>query len=284
MTFCESIKSGDGEGNPGAMGICKRFRIKGAVLRALILGVWMASGCATLPETGDAPAPAVDAAEALGILERLQQTNQRLKTFKGVGRLTVRKEGKIQMDERVAWVGSDPLKLSVILFASGFPAVRMASDGEWLYFQDGQQPGWPVQKIRSSDPDFDRLLSIPILSSDIIALMRGRIPIREHRSVRLQPLASGNGYVLLLNRIWGVHQKVYLDEKKSEVRQTEVYDASGRLVFQAHFLEMQLVDGYKVPSRLAVTGEGQAVVQLVVEKYWADIPVTPSMFVLESPG
>jgi hypothetical protein len=63
-----------------------------------------------------------------------------------------------------------------------------------------------------------------------------------------------------------------------------VYDASGRLVFQAHFLEMQLVDGYKVPSRLAVTGEGQAVVQLVVEKYWADIPVTPSMFVLESPG
>jgi len=25
-------------------------------------------------------------------------------------------------------------------------------------------------------------------------------------------------------------------------------------------------------------------VQLVVEKYWADIPVTPSMFVLESPG
>jgi len=26
------------------------------------------------------------------------------------------------------------------------------------------------------------------------------------------------------------------------------------------------------------------VVQLVVEKYWADVPVPPSMFVLESPG
>jgi hypothetical protein len=172
----------------------------------------------------------------------------------------------------------------VILFASGFPVVRMASDGAWLYFQDGQQPGWPVQKIRSSDPDFNRLLSIPIHSSDIIALMCGRIPIREHRSARLQPLASGNGYVLLLNRIWGVHQKIYLDEQKSEVRQTEVYDASGKLVFQANFLEMQLVDGYKVPSRLVITRESQAMVQLVVEKYWADIPVTPSMFVLESPG
>ncbi len=114
--------------------------------------------------------------------------------------------------------------------------------------------------------------------------MCGRIPIREHRSARLQPLASGNGYVLLLNRIWGVHQKIYLDEQKSEVRQTEVYDAAGNLVFQANFLEMQLVDGYKVPSRLVVTGETRAMVQLVVEKYWADIPVTPSMFVLESPG
>ena len=261
-----------------------RSRIQWTVLGVLMLAVLMPAGCATLSGTGDTPASAVDTAEALAILERLQQTNQRLKTFKGVGRLTIRKEGKVQMDDRVAWIGSDPLKLSVILFASGFPVARMASDGEWLYFQDGQQPGWPVQKIRSSDPDFNRLLSIPIHSSDIIALMCGRIPIREHRSARLQPLASGNGYVLLLNRIWGVHQKIYLDEKKSEVRQTEVYDASGHLVFQANFLEMQLVDGYKVPSRLVVTGETRAMVQLVVEKYWADIPVTPSMFVLESPG
>ena len=261
-----------------------RFRIQWAVLGVLMLAVLIPAGCATVSGTRETPASAVDTAEALAILERLQQTNQRLKTFKGVGRLTIRKEGKVQMDDRVAWIGSDPLKLSVILFASGFPVARMASDGEWLYFQDGQQPGWPVQKIRSSDPDFNRLLSIPIHSSDIIALMCGRIPIREHRSARLQPLASGNGYVLLLNRIWGVHQKIYLDEKKSEVRQTEVYDASGNLVFQANFLEMQLVDGYKVPSRLVITRETQAMVQLVVEKYWADIPVTPSMFVLESPG
>jgi hypothetical protein len=261
-----------------------RTRILVTLLGVLALAVGMPTGCATVSGTRDTPASAVDSAEALAILERLQQTNDRLKTFKGIGRLTVKKEGKVQMDDRVAWIGSDPLKLSVILFVSGFPALRMASDGEWLYFQDGQQPGGPVQKLRSSDPDFNRLLSIPIHSSDIIELMRGRIPIREHRSASLQPLASGNGYVLLLKRIWGVHQKIYLDAQKSEVRQTEVYDASGNLVFQANFMEMQLVDGYRVPSRLVVTGETQAMVQLVVEKYWPDIPVSPSMFVLESPG
>jgi hypothetical protein len=45
------------------------------------------------------------------------------------------------------------------------------------------------------------------------------------------------------------------------------------------------VDGYRVPSRLVVSNhQTKAQVQLVVEKYWAGIPVTPSMFVLESPG
>lgn len=245
----------------------------------------MPAGCATLTETADAPPAAVDSAEARAVVERLQQTNARLKNFKGIGRMTIKKDGKVQMDERVAWIGSDPLRLSVVLFVSGFPAVRMASDGEWLYYQDGQEPGRPVKTIRSSDPDFDRLLSIPIQSSDIIALLAGRIPIREHRSARLQPLASGKGYVLLLERIWGVHQKVFLDDQRSEVQQTEVYDVAGNLVFQANFLEMQRIDGYRVPSRLVVSNhQTKAVVQLVVEKYWADVPVTPSMFVLESPG
>jgi hypothetical protein len=262
-----------------------RLRRRSAVLWVSILVGLVPAGCATLPETAETPPAAVDSAEARGVVERLRQTNAKLRNFKGIGRMTIKKDGKVQMDERVAWIGSDPLRLSVVLFASGFPAVRMASDGEWLYYQDGQEAGLPVKKIRSNDPDFDRLLSIPIQASDIIALLAGRIPLREHRTARLQPVASGKGYVLLLERIWGVHQKIFLDERMSEVQQTEVYDVAGNLVFQANFLEMQRVDGYRVPSRLVVSNhQTKAVVQLVVEKYWADIPVTPSMFILEPPG
>jgi hypothetical protein len=246
------------------------------------------SGCATWSGVLESPASeeadSADAAEARQVLERLQKTNERLKNFKGVGRLTIRQDGKVQMDERLAWIGSDPLRLSIVLFAAGFPAVRMAGDGEWLYYQEDQAAGSAVRKIRASDPDFKRLLSIPIQSSDIIALMRGRIPIREHRSARLKPLKAGKGYVLILMRTWGAHQMIFLDETKTQVLQTEVYDASGDLLFQANFLEMQLVDGYKVPLRLAVSGKEKALVQLVVERYWADVPVTPSMFVLGPPG
>jgi hypothetical protein len=251
---------------------------------SMLMGL-VATGCATWPGPAQEPAAAGDSVEARALLGRLEQTNAKLQSFKGIGRLTVRKDGKIQVDERIAWIGSAPLRLGVVLFAGGVPAVRMASDGEWLYYQDGQEPGLPVKKVRASDPDFDRLLSIPIQASDIIALLRGRIPLREHSSARLLPLASGNGQVLLLDRIWGVHQKIFLDEQASEVKQTEVYDLSGRLLFQVNFPEMQLIDGYRVPRRLVVSNhQTNAVVQLVVEKYWADVPVTPSMFVLESPG
>jgi hypothetical protein len=46
---------------------------------------------------------------------------------------------------------------------------------------------------------------------------------------------------------------------------------------------MQVVSGYRVPSRLVVSRGKDATVQVLVEKYWADVPVTPEMFVLAVP-
>lgn len=253
-----------------------------AVLTAALLGGCssMTGGIDNRPEIVEDP---VAAAEALKVIAQLQQTNSTLKTFKGIGRLTVRQEGKVQVDERMVWVGAPPLKLSVVLFAASFPALRMAGDGEWFYYQDGQEPGAPVKRLRASDPDFKRILSIPILASDIIALMSGKMPLKEHNRATIQPLASGQGYVLLLMDGRSVRQKIFFDETKSETRQTEVYDSWGRLVFQANFVEMQVVSGYRVPSRLVVSSGKDAMVQVLVEKYWVDVPVTPDMFVLALP-
>jgi hypothetical protein len=252
-----------------------------------VLAVALLGGCSSLTGVMDSqleiPEDPVTAAEALSMIAKLQQANSALKTFKGVGRLTVRQEGKVQVDERMAWVGAPPLKLSVVLFAASFPALRMAGDGEWFYYQDGQEPGAPVKRVRARDPDFKRILSIPIQASEIIALMSGKMPIKEHNRATIQPLASGKGYALLLMDGRSVRQKIFFDETKSETRQTEVYDSWGKLVFQANFLEMQVVSGYRVPSRLVISRGQDATVQVLVEKYWADVPVTPEMFVLALP-
>jgi len=251
---------------------------------ALAFAASVLSGCATLdPQLREEQDPAT-AAEAQAILEGIRKTNATLSSFKGMGRLTVRNEGKVQLDERMAWVGADPLNLSVVLFAAGFPALRMAGNGESLYYQDAGEPGAPVKRLQVADPDFKRLLSVPIQASDVLAVLRGRIPVREHSSARLVRVRSGDGWALLLMRTWGVHQKIFLDESKTQVLQTEVYDAFGSMLFQVNFQEMQLVGGYKVPYRVAVSSDSKALVQLLVEKFWPNVPVEPSMFVLGPPG
>jgi len=134
-----------------------------------------------------------------------------------------------------------------------------------------------------------RRLQDPALAEDVVhdvfeAVLRGRIPIREHASARLVRVRSGDGWALLLMRTWGVHQKIFLDESKTQVLQTEVYDTFGTMLFQINFQEMQLVGGFKVPYRVAVSNDRKALVQLLVERYWPNVPVEPSMFVLGSPG
>lgn len=258
-----------------------------AVIRSVLLGLaatLLLSGCGTLEQQVRPEDDVATPAEAAAILDGIRKTNEGLVTFKGMGRVTIRNEGKVQVDERMAWVGAEPLRLSVVLFGAGFPALRMAGNGEWLYYQDTSEPGGPVKRIQVEDPDFKRLLSIPIQASDIIAILRGRIPVREHTSVRLQRTRAGDGYALLLMRTWGVHQKIFVDETKTKVLQTEIYDTFGNMLFQVNFQEMQLVDRYKVPSRVVVSNDRKAQVQLLVERYWPNVPVEPSMFVLGPPS
>ncbi|MFO7706623.1 MAG: hypothetical protein R6V84_00480 [Desulfobacterales bacterium] len=266
----------------GFSGACRR-----ALLAVCLLAGVLAAGCASL--TGvleEPPTPPEDpaaAAEALSLVESLRAANSGLTTTKGLGRLTVRQADRLQIDERIAWVGAPPLRLSVVLFAAGFPALRMAGDGEWLYYQDGQAAGAPVKRVRASDPDLQRILSISIQSSDILALISGRLPIKEHTVARLLPVSSGQGFALQLLKGRRVRQNIFFDEAKSEARQMQVFD-SGALLYQAEFVEMQRVGRYKVPLRLVISNAEGTSVQLVVERFWADVPVAPEMFVLAAPN
>lgn len=258
-----------------------------ARMLCLLAAGMLLAGCASLTGVLDAPpVPPEDPeaeAEAVSLLEALRATNSGLTTMKGLGRLTVRTGDRLQIDERMAWVGAPPLRLSVVLFAAGFPALRMAGDGEWLYYQDGQEAGAPVKRIRSSDPDLQRILSISIRTSDIIALISGRLPIKEHTTARVLPVTSGRGYALQLIKGRQVLQTIFFDEAKSDARQIQVFD-SGSLLYQADFVEMQRIGRYKVPLRLVISNAAGTSVQLVVERYWADVPVSPEMFVLAAPN
>ena len=232
-------------------------------------------------------ADALDAAaraEAQAWLATLSNQNKSLKNFKGIGKIRVRQNGKLIIDERIAWIGSETDKLSIAVLVSGQPAIKIASDGQWFYYYEVRK-GQPLyKKIPATDANLKRIISIPIQTSDLINWLAGRIPLRKHHSTTLERQDPANGFVLVLKRRWwGVTEKIFLDESKARAHQAEFYDRSGSLVYRARFDEMQIIDGYQVPASLSITNGDDIDLQLVVNRYWADVDVSSSMFVLNPP-
>ena len=234
-------------------------------------------------ETAESPG-AVASVEAQAVLAELSQRNVLLKSFKGLGKIKVWQKGQLKIDERVAWVGSGRNKLSIVLMISGYPAVKMASDGKFFYYYEAGE-GRPIfKKYPATEASLERIISIPIHTTDIVDLIAGRVPLREHNTAILEHQDTGQGYVLILKkRWWGVTEKIYLDENKTHIELIECYHRTGSLIYRARFDEMKMVNGYLVPFKLSISNGEDAVFQLDVHRYVTDVAVTASMFELKPP-
>jgi len=250
----------------------------------IVLVAVLLAGCSSLSPKTSEPEDIAAMAEARMVLLALGSQNDKLMNFKGIGKIKVWQKGEKRIDERIAWIGSETVKLSIVVLISGHPAVKMASDGKWFYYYEARQ-GEPIyKKSPATDATLQRIVSIPIKPSDIITLLGGRTPLREHHSAVLHRQDSGAGYVLVLKKRWfGIVEKIYLDEDKAQVHQIEFFNRSGALIYRVRFDELQIIKGYQVPSRLSISNEEGMGFQLEVQKYWADVPVSPSMFVLNPP-
>jgi len=230
------------------------------------------------------PPDAAAGAEAQTVLAALSSRNAGLINFKGKGKIKVWQKGRLKFKETVYWVASETSKISIVFLIGGYPAVKMASDGKWFYYYEIGKGDPIFKKIAASDASLKRIISIPIQTEDVLSLLAGRVPIRDHHSAILEPLEAKPGYVLILKkRWWGVTEKIYLDQTKMHAQQVELYNRSGSLIYRAQFDEMQMIKEYRVPARLSITNETDANFELDIDAFWADVAVTPSMFVLKPP-
>ena len=246
-------------------------------------------------------------AETRELISILENTNIKLKTFKGVGRITIWKQGKKDLPGRLAWIGLTPDNFRIALQSvSGQPVASLANDGQWIYVFSHAQGQFLKQ--RSTNFAMKKFFSIPIKSSDIVNILAGRVPVNKHNSAivikdtparhntddlmqqktdRYDSNESGrseDGYVLILKKRWGnICEKIYLDANKRDVRKFEVFDANGALAYRAEFSRMQHIKGHKVPSRLVLSGGDGSGFQLDVDRYWVNASVSPSIFVLKPP-
>ena len=230
------------------------------------------------------PPDAAARVEAQTVLSTLSSHNAGLINFKGKGKIKVWQKGRLKFKETVYWIASETSKISIVFLIGGYPAVKMASDGKWFYYYEIGKGDPIFKKIAASDASLKRIISIPIQTDDVLSLLAGRVPIRKHHSAILEQQEAKPGYVLILKkRWWGVTEKIYLDQTKMHAQQVEMYNRSGSLIYRAQFDEMQTIKEYRVPARLSITNGTDANFELDINAFWADVAVTPSMFVLKPP-
>ena len=114
--------------------------------------------------------PADKVNEVRDLLSALRTKNDSLRNFKGIGNIKLSQNGRFYLDQRVAWIGEKPVKLSIAVLVSGYPAIKLATDGEWLYYLETHGSQTEFKKIRASDPSLKQIISIPIASSDVVLL------------------------------------------------------------------------------------------------------------------
>lgn len=222
--------------------------------------------------------------EAQAVLQQLALTNASLSSFKGLGRIKIWDADRPPLSERVAWIVSAPEKLGLVVLAAGRPVVRVAADGHFIYMVDLRDPVGSYVKIRTSDASLERLIRIPVTVTDVIAILAGRTPIRDHSRAFLQKDRQTEQWLLALEHWWQVVEKIYLSADRKDVRRLEVFGADGKVRYRVEFDEMQNVLNYRVPRRLRLSDDAGNGVQLDIEQFLTDVPVTSSMFVLPPPN
>ena len=260
----------------------KFFPPRGLIAFLLIFALNFLFACSTLNRLPPEERASAQS-KAAATLQKLSLVNSRLTSFKGIGRIRLDEPNKPTLSERIAWVGSLPNKLAIAVLVSGRPIVKIAADGDYLYVIELQNPSDTYRKIKTSDPRLERLIRIPVTVGDINTLLAGRVPIRDHSRAYLYASPSNDELVLVLEKWWTVIQKIYLNESDFSVKRFEIFHRNGTLLYQGEITETQMIKGYRIPFQVRMGNDNGIILQLHIERFMADVPIVPEMFILLPP-
>jgi len=220
--------------------------------------------------------------KAFSIISAIQKRNSSLRTFKGLGKISLSNNGE-SLNARVAWVGSYPNQLRFeILGIGGHPLLSFSFNNDQQFFISHTDKTFYHRK--DTDADLEDLTAISIKLNDIMKLLTGRIPVYEYFDFEIIEDSSGTGRILVLKNKWtGVCEKLYLDEENTKIYKIEVFGLIGGLTYRAVFDGGMEIESMEVPSKLTLTDGNGASLSLRIDRYLKNIPVSSSVFVLEPP-
>lgn len=222
--------------------------------------------------------------ESRNILSNLALLNKDLKTYKGLGKLKLWTQTKQPVHERFAWVASKPNSIGIVIMVSGQPILRFSTDGKYIYFLDLNRPKESFKKIRVKKAGLDKLVSIPISVEDIVMLLAGQTPMRQHTHSILVPDKNKNGFIILLeDKRYRVIEKIFINKSKDKVKNVEIYYPNGELVYRANFEEMLDHNKFTVPSRLSVRNDKGDGFLITVNRFIENAAISTSAFIINPP-
>ncbi len=249
--------------------IFKQMKRLSLLLAALAL---LCTGCAATGKR--ASLPVYPDGKTAAIMAGLSGTNRELRTFKGTGAVHVTQDNR-EMRYRLAWAGAAPDKLYMVVLLSGNPVETLVTDGRKVRLKSHTGAHQAVA-FNTSDPDLDKLLSIPVKITDLISLITGRTPLAPHRSASLT--AVPGGYALhLKNRRGRTIQTVYLNSEESPTGY-ERFSSREKPLYKAEMGRLREHGGYKTPKRIALSsGDGTRCI-ISVDRYYTNPPLAPDLF------
>jgi outer membrane lipoprotein-sorting protein len=224
-----------------------------------------------------------DPRRVASLFATLDKQNAGLKSFKAIGQINL-KTGKKHLIMRAAWIGllKDKLRIE-ILKPTGAPLISLSSDGSWAYLL--LRADQKYYKRHLSRAGFGTWGNVAVPPADVVSLLSGRIPVRPYDHCFWETPSSEDGVFLhLTQRVRGTVQKILFDASRKKIRQVEVFQRDGTLIYKARWSHFRAYKDYLLPMRLEmINGEGDRL-RLAVDKIWPNAAVKDSQFEIKEPA
>jgi outer membrane lipoprotein-sorting protein len=257
--------------------------LKRFLILLLLITAVLASGCAIPQKKVHDPSITGSPDEINRLLSVITKRNESLETVKGIGKVIVTNRGKSN-PIRIAWIASRPDKIRFeMLGIPGHSAATLSFDGEYYYYSSRREE--KIFKGESDGSMLESIISISIRAQDVIDILAGRIPLIDFDSAIIERDEEREGYILTLQQDWfGGSQKIYYDLQKIDIKRFEIYSFTGSLEYRVEFEKSTHVNDYLLPFIFSLSNEDGAFFRWETERSYADVPVSPSVFLLTPYG
>lgn len=250
----------------------------------IILCCFMAftlAGCGkNLPKPERPATVALSSSMQQSLDQEMRSYSANVNTYKALGKVVLKKNDRLVLSGRAGWTAEAPNKLSLVAFAAGIPVMRLACDGQKIYYTDSMQNSSKLTYYSApNDPDimYD-YMGIYISTQSLLALWMGKLMPQGYNVTGYSE--DGVSRCVIMSGPGGDMRYVYLNKQSGGLMRIDDFTKDGGLKYSAYFEEMQNVGGGSIPFKLIITNTKNADLEFYLDNVWINEPTNPEMFVI----